>query len=247
MAQALSYGNATVSMPVSPADAALQSAVSALPTLPSVAAEAEADEAAADSSSTQSATQDPQEKPSSGPSRKDAPPKKQVTAANDNPSTALAVAADPIDPKQTAEQPPMSKDPGNDVSQPVAAALEAPALMPEIAAVQPPTAVVVDPAGVAPAMSIVVDSDPLRHDGRAGQGWTISGHFPAAETSPLPTALAIVIVMVLSAASAYGFVRLMCEKCPYCGALLQKHSAGCLNCGSQLHSPGADPDLRLLS
>ncbi len=95
----------------------------------------------------------------------------------------------------------------------------------------PPAAVDAD---ISPAMSLVVDSDPLQFDSRSAQRWIISGQFPDSENSPLRTALAMAIVILLSAASAYGFVRLMCEKCPHCGALLQRHSAGCRSCGAHL-------------
>ncbi|HEY2107528.1 MAG TPA: hypothetical protein VGH29_17140, partial [Candidatus Binataceae bacterium] len=101
------------------------------------------------------------------------------------------------------------------------------------------TAVIVDSSGPPATTSIIVDPRPVRPAvaGQLAQSFTISGHFPYFKSPALPTGLAALIVMLLSAASAFGFVRLMTEKCPQCAALLERNSAGCRNCGALLRPP----------
>jgi hypothetical protein len=108
-----------------------------------------------------------------------------------------------------------------------------------------------DPLGSssAPRRSLRVLLDPprelssVRHsratsdwqDGWRGEpeaDWNMVARFSDFRASPFHTRLAALIVTVLSALSAYGWVRLMSEKCPRCVALLQRHSAGCRSCGA---------------
>ena len=105
---------------------------------------------------------------------------------------------------------------------------------------QPLMAVVVGAPDVSPAMSVIAApvALPTQLAQQPEQHWEMSGHFPYLRSYPLPTRLAIVLVMLLSAASAYAFVRLMSERCRNCSALLQRHSAGCRSCGAHWSSSG---------
>ncbi len=71
---------------------------------------------------------------------------------------------------------------------------------------------------------------------QAGTDWNMVGRFSGLRASPFQTRLAALMVTLLAAISAYGWVRLMTQKCPRCMALLERHSAGCRKCGAVLNA-----------
>lgn len=232
MAQALGYGTAAPGV-VAAADSALQSAVGGMPALPTAPAESSAlSEGPPAASGSESATQKQAAHPARSMGHPDQPLSRHDAVASGAALTAhrSAAVSSALNENKPASAPTTAADPPLPHAQ--VAVDPGAALMP------------VDAAG-APSMSVVVDLEPSRPGpaGQSVQDWSISGRFPDGQASSLPTALAIVLVTILSAASAWGFVRLMSERCPQCSVLLERHSAGCRNCGAHLR-PSGHPDLR---
>lgn len=262
MAQALGdyYGRAPVAAVPSVADQALQSAVSAVPELPSAAtapvesatqpAETATDPAQSATDPVQAATDPAQSATDPAQSGADA-----VTTSGAPRRQASSDKARAIAPRTT---PPGRRTVGNTGASQVARyndprrnnrandsghglkvgkfAGDPPSLGAHVVNDAGSMSVVIDPPGPSLTTSVIANWAASQTDpsGQSRQGWTIAGIFSDLQTSSFPTAVPILIVMLLSAASAYGFVRLMSEKCPRCAALLERHSAGCRNCGAQL-------------
>ncbi len=223
MAQALGYGTVAPGV-VSTADSALQSAVDGMPALPTAPAQGSA---LSEQSPTASGA-------GSAPHKQAGHPPRNMSHLDRSLSRHGAVASGAAVAAHRSAAASVALNESKMASAPQATA-DSP----------PPQAQVVADAGAAlmpvdvdgaPSMSMVVDSEPPRPGlvAQSAQDWSISGRFPDAPASSLPTVPAIVLVMILSAASAWGFVRLMSERCPQCSALLERHSAGCGNCGAHL-------------
>ncbi len=223
MAQALGYGTVASGV-VSTADSALQSAVSGMPALPTAPAEGSAlSEQSPTVSGAESAPHKQAAHPPHSMPHPDRPLSRHVAVASGaalagHRSAAASVA---LNESKMASAPKAAADSQSPQAQVVAA---------------PGAAIMPVDADGASSMSMVVEPEPPRPGpaGQSAQDWSISGRFPDDRASSLPTAPAIVLVMILSAASAWGFVRLMSERCPQCSALLERHSAGCGNCGAHL-------------
>jgi hypothetical protein len=66
------------------------------------------------------------------------------------------------------------------------------------------------------------------------QDWSIIAQMPAERNAPLPTRGPILLIVFLSALSAYMFVRWTSVKCPHCGKLLEPVTTTCRRCGARL-------------
>jgi len=66
----------------------------------------------------------------------------------------------------------------------------------------------------------------------APQAWSMVGPF-SSETQPLSKRGPIILIVLLSALSAYMFVRWTSVKCPQCGKLLEPGSLSCGRCHSR--------------
>jgi hypothetical protein len=66
----------------------------------------------------------------------------------------------------------------------------------------------------------------------AHQAWSMVGPF-SSETQPLSKRGPIILIVLLSALSAYIFVRWTSVKCPQCGKLLEPGSLSCSRCHSR--------------
>jgi hypothetical protein len=70
----------------------------------------------------------------------------------------------------------------------------------------------------------------------APQTWSMIEPFSKSPTQPLPKRGPILLIVLLSALSAYVFVRWTSVKCPQCGKLLEPGSVACRRCHSRSRS-----------
>jgi hypothetical protein len=247
MAQALGYTAAAAAAVAASADAALSSAVNGLPALPSVTAAVDATARVSVSVSSNAASSTGADHPSTSTDQDqsdEAPVRSRHSDPPPQRRAALAADAPPAMP-QAARAPSVVKRPDQTVvRRPDQRMPEAPARSRDgTGAIQQAAPVLVVNPGDSLLTSIAVAPEPpaIRPAGQHIQNWTISGSFSDIPNPSLPTAAAMAIVMMLSAASAYGFVRATSRRCPGCSALLERHSAGCRNCGTRLqHAKHSD-------